>query len=180
MIALKDQLFTELSADLRAGHELDEYHVQQRFVELILQAGLLMPEGEAPIVAVNANSGNPHYEPTSTQFSPIKHGDLVLFDFWGRLPLADAIYADYTWVAFAGTHAQGFRYVSARSSRLYVALVILQSLLYGRVSLQVNASKVVKLMMWHAISLPELATPTTLCIVPAIASALFYMAMEPT
>ncbi len=104
LIALKDQLFAELSADLQAQRELDEYQVQQRFVQLILQAGLVMPAGEAPIVAVNANSGNPHYEPTNTQSSPIKHGDLVLFDFWGRLPLAHAIYADYSWVAFAGTH----------------------------------------------------------------------------
>jgi Xaa-Pro aminopeptidase len=103
LIAIKDQLFTELSADLRAGRELDEYQVQQHFVELILQAGLIMPEGEAPIVAVNANSGNPHYQPSSTQSSPIKHGDLVLFDFWSRLPMDDAIYADYTWVAFVGT-----------------------------------------------------------------------------
>src|SRR5690349_12780399 len=56
LIAIKDQLFGELSTDLRAGRELDEYQVQQRFVELILQAGLEMSEG-APIVAVNANSG---------------------------------------------------------------------------------------------------------------------------
>jgi Xaa-Pro aminopeptidase len=103
LIAIKDQLFAELSTDLRAGRDLDEYQVQQHFVELISQAGLIMPEGEAPIVAVNANSGNPHYQPSSAQSSPIKHGDLVLFDFWSRLPMEDAIYADYTWVAFVGT-----------------------------------------------------------------------------
>jgi Xaa-Pro aminopeptidase len=103
LIAVKDQLFAELSTDLQAGRALDEYQVQQRFVELILQTGLIMPEGEAPIVAVNANSGNPHYWPSSTQSSPIRRGDLVLFDFWSRLPTDDAIYADYTWVAFAGT-----------------------------------------------------------------------------
>jgi len=101
LMTLKDQFFAELSADLQAGRELDEYQVQQRFVELILQAGLALPEG-APIVAVNANSGNPHYWPSSTQSSPIRHGDLVLFDFWSRLPINDAIYADYTWIAFAG------------------------------------------------------------------------------
>src|SRR5260370_6539745 len=55
LIALKDLLFAELSTDLQAGLELDGYQVQQRFVELILQAGLVMPEGETPIVAVNAN-----------------------------------------------------------------------------------------------------------------------------
>jgi Xaa-Pro dipeptidase len=103
LIAVKDLLFNELSTDLQAGQELDEYQVQQRFADLILQAGLIMPDGEAPIIAVNANSGNPHYWPSSTQSSPIRRGDLVLFDFWSRLPMADAIYADYTWVAFVGT-----------------------------------------------------------------------------
>lgn len=103
LIAVKDQLFGELSTDLRARQELNEYQVQQRFVELILQAGLEMSEG-APIVAVNANSGNPHYLPSRIQSTPIRRGDLVLFDFWSRLPIANAIYADYTWVAFVGTH----------------------------------------------------------------------------
>ncbi len=103
LMAVKDALFAEVSATLRAGQELDEYRVQQRFLALILQAGLVIPEAEAPIVAVNAHSGNPHYEPTSTQSSPIRRGDLMLFDFWGALPQPGAIFADYTWIAFAGT-----------------------------------------------------------------------------
>ncbi len=41
--------------------------------------------------------------PTSTLYSPIQRGDLILFDFWARFPQDDAIYADYTWVAFAGS-----------------------------------------------------------------------------
>jgi len=103
LIAAKDQLFVELGNELRTGNELHEYQVQQRLLDLILNAGLILPEGELPIVAVNANSGNPHYEPTRTQSSPIRRGDLVLFDFWGALLALGSIYADYTWVAFAGT-----------------------------------------------------------------------------
>jgi Xaa-Pro aminopeptidase len=52
---------------------------------------------------VNANAGNPHYEPTRTVHSPVQRGDLILVDLWGRLPGADSIFADYTWMAFAGT-----------------------------------------------------------------------------
>ncbi|GER88364.1 peptidase M24 [Dictyobacter vulcani] len=103
LMAAKDILFAQLGDDLRAGKELDEYTVQQRFVALIEQAGLELPEDELPIVAVNANSGNPHYEPTALQHSPIRRGDLVLFDFWAKLPRPDAVFGDYTWVAFAGT-----------------------------------------------------------------------------
>ncbi len=101
LIAAKDQLFAELSENLRANIALDEYQVQQRFVALIEHLGLSVQE--PPIVAVNANASNPHYMPTGTLCSPIQHGNLLLFDFWARFPQEDAIYADYTWVAFAGT-----------------------------------------------------------------------------
>ena len=100
LIAVKDRLFAELGEDLRNGVALNEYTVQQRFISMIQQAGLVP---EPPIVGVNAHSGNPHYEPTSTTHSPIQRGDLVLFDFWAHLPSSGAVYADYTWVAFAGT-----------------------------------------------------------------------------
>ena len=101
LIAAKDALFAELSEQLRAGAAFDEYGVQQRFSALIREAGLVA--GEPPIVAANAHAGNPHYEPTAQHSDPIRRGDLVLCDFWARLPGSEAIYADYTWVAFAGT-----------------------------------------------------------------------------
>ncbi|MBV9710398.1 MAG: aminopeptidase P family protein [Ktedonobacteraceae bacterium] len=104
LIAAKDQLFAELGKHLHAGVSLNEYQVQQRFAALIEQSGLSVPE--PPIVAVNANASNPHYMPTSTLCSPIQHGDLLLFDFWAHLPQEDAIYADYTWVAFAGAREE--------------------------------------------------------------------------
>ena len=102
LIATKDTLFATLGDDLRAGTPLDEYSVAQRFVALIKQAGLALSSGD-PHVAVNANASNPHYESSSSKSSPIKRGDLVLFDFWARLPEPNAVIADYTWMAFAGT-----------------------------------------------------------------------------
>ena len=104
IIAAKDHLFQELGDDLRAGKALNEYQVQQRFVALIEAADLVV--GEPPIVAVNANSGNPHYAPTAEKHSPIQRGDFILFDFWAHLPETGSVEADYTWVAFAGTSAE--------------------------------------------------------------------------
>ena len=115
LIAIKNQVFAELGNELRAGNELYEYQVQQRFLDLIVKAGLILPQDELPIVAVNANSGNPHYEPTSTQSSPIRRGDLILFDFWGALPTPGSIYADYTWIAFAGTRDE----IPAHQSKVF-------------------------------------------------------------
>lgn len=103
LIAAKNTLFAQLHADLEAGHELNEYEVQQRFVALIEQAGMILPEDEFPIVAVNDNASNPHYEPTATMHRSLRRGDLVLFDFWARLPRPDAIWGDLTWMAFVGT-----------------------------------------------------------------------------
>ncbi len=101
LIATKNALFVELGQDIQASTELDEYLVQQRFQKLAQDAGLVM--AEPPIVAVNAHASNPHYMPTAMQHSPITRGDLVLFDFWARMPREDAVYADYTWMAFVGT-----------------------------------------------------------------------------
>ena len=42
--------------------------------------GLVTDDG--PIVAVNANSGNPHYEPRRNRLSAHQQGDLVLLDIW--------------------------------------------------------------------------------------------------
>ncbi|WP_069805872.1 M24 family metallopeptidase [Thermogemmatispora onikobensis] len=100
LIAAKDQLLEELTSDLRAGRSLDEYNVQQRFLELMRARGLLVEE--PPLIAVNSNAGNPHYAPTADHHSPIQRGDLLLIDFWARLPEVEAIYADYTWMAFVG------------------------------------------------------------------------------
>lgn len=99
-MAAKDQLFDELSSALVSGKPLDEFGVQQRFQQLMQESRLLVPE--PPIVAVNEHAGNPHYSPTPHTSAPIRTGDLILVDFWGRLPGPRSIYADYTWMAFAG------------------------------------------------------------------------------
>lgn len=104
LIAAKDQLFAQLGEDLRQGMPLDEYSVQQRFAALIQEQGLAL--ADAPLVAVNGNASNPHYLPGALSNAPIQRGDLVLFDFWAHLPGPGAIFADYTWMGFAGTREE--------------------------------------------------------------------------
>ncbi|MFN3973916.1 MAG: M24 family metallopeptidase [Dehalococcoidia bacterium] len=70
--------------------------IRQRFADL----GLESPDG--PIVAVNTHSSDPHYEPSPTASAPIRRGDWVLIDLWARLKGEDTVYADITWVAYAG------------------------------------------------------------------------------
>ncbi|HKE28014.1 MAG TPA: M24 family metallopeptidase [Bryobacteraceae bacterium] len=64
------------------------------------KAGLFTDHG--PIVGINANASNPHYEPNEEQNSPIKPGDWVLIDMWAKLDRAGAVYYDITWTGFCG------------------------------------------------------------------------------
>jgi Xaa-Pro dipeptidase len=57
---------------------------------------------DPPIVSVNANSGNPHYEPSATNSAPIREGDFVLLDVWAKKDVPDSVYYDITWTGFVG------------------------------------------------------------------------------
>jgi len=100
LIAVKDELLRSIAQQMRAGVALTEYSVQQAFLARIQAAGVV-PEG-APIVAVNAHAGDPHYGPSAEGSAPLREGDLLLLDFWGYLPQPGAIFADYTWMAYLG------------------------------------------------------------------------------
>jgi Xaa-Pro dipeptidase len=100
LMVVKDRLFAEVGNHLRNGVEMDEYTVQQRFLELMREVRVV--PSEPPLVAVNGNASNPHYAPSAQMCSEIQRGDLILFDFWAKLPQDNAIMGDYTWMAFAG------------------------------------------------------------------------------
>jgi Xaa-Pro dipeptidase len=57
--------------------------------------------GVDSIVGVNANAANPHYAPSAARHAPIRRGDLVLIDLWGKED-ADSVYADQTWMGYVG------------------------------------------------------------------------------
>jgi Xaa-Pro dipeptidase len=72
-------------------------------------AGLVTDSG--PIVGVNANAGNPHYEPTPETSKPIRPGDFVLLDMWAKFDRPDAAFYDITWTGFCGTPTERTRNV---------------------------------------------------------------------
>jgi Xaa-Pro aminopeptidase len=85
-----------------------EFEIQQWIMEAFRREGIT-PGDDAPIVGCNANSGNPHYEPTSSRSAPIRKGDFVLLDIWGKLTQPDAIYYDITWTGVVGTPSDRHR-----------------------------------------------------------------------
>jgi Xaa-Pro aminopeptidase len=53
-------------------------------------------------VSANANSSDSHYEPTKDHCSPIRNGDFILIDIWGKLDHPDAVFYDITWTGVVG------------------------------------------------------------------------------
>jgi Xaa-Pro aminopeptidase len=93
------EAFQEIGRRVRNGGTT-EYQMQQWFMEAFEREGLFTDE--PPIVAVNANSGNPHYEPHAEGSAPIREGDFVLLDVWAKKNSPNAVYYDITWTGFVG------------------------------------------------------------------------------
>ena len=99
---LKDVLqatFDEVAGAARGGRSIDEHGIQQFMLEQFRARRL---HADPPIVAVNAHSGNPHYEPRAADSAPIRKGDLLLLDLWCREEAEGSIWADITWMAYLG------------------------------------------------------------------------------
>ena len=80
----------------------DELSVQDFIMDLFKKHHLATDH--PPIVAVNSNSGNPHYLPLPGSASEIKSGDFLLIDLWAKQDnQPDAVFADITWTGFAGS-----------------------------------------------------------------------------
>jgi Xaa-Pro aminopeptidase len=95
-----DETFADIARAIESGTPVSEYSAQQ-FVLARFAAHRLVAD-DPPIVAVNANAARPHFGPSSATDTAIRRGDLVLLDLWAKEPGAAAIYADLTWMAFAG------------------------------------------------------------------------------
>jgi Xaa-Pro dipeptidase len=90
-----------LAADCVKGKKsLTEYDLQQFILQKFAEAGIVTEEG--PDVAVNANASDPHYGPTRENSSPIRKGDLLLLDVWGKLKSEGSVYYDITWIGYLG------------------------------------------------------------------------------
>ncbi len=97
--AITVDAFKEIGRRVRNGGTT-EYEIQQWFMEAFTRGGLVTHD--PPIVAVNANSGNPHYEPHAVGSAAIREGDFVLLDVFAKMNTPEAVYYDITWVGFVG------------------------------------------------------------------------------
>ncbi|MFZ0819774.1 MAG: M24 family metallopeptidase [Candidatus Acidiferrales bacterium] len=85
---------------VRSHTAFTEYDLQQWMAAQFRENGLTADSD--PIVAVGPHSGDPHYEPKQNGSSPIREGDLLLLDVWGKLAQPDSVYYDITWMGYLG------------------------------------------------------------------------------
>lgn len=100
---VRREAFEYVANRLRAASRIGEYEVQQFIRKGFGDAGLMMNHG--PIVAVNSNASDPHYEPGKERSSPIQKDDLLLIDLWAKLAKPEAVYYDITWTGFCGANS---------------------------------------------------------------------------
>jgi Xaa-Pro dipeptidase len=95
-----------LRAQLNAGAAVTEYGMQAWLVEALERAKLDWEH--RPNVSVNANSADSHYEPTAERSQPIREGDFLLVDIWGReAGNPGAVFYDITWTGTVGRAPSG-------------------------------------------------------------------------
>ena len=97
---IKDRAFALIGERLRSGTPSHEFEIQQAMVGWFEEEELVTDC--PPVVAAGESGGNPHYFPTASMSRPINPGDPVLIDLWGKLETRGAVFADITWMAYAG------------------------------------------------------------------------------
>lgn len=95
-----DVTFGFMKQNITSGAIVTEYDVQQFMVSEFKRRGIWTQSD--PNCSVNANSANPHYEPTKEIHSPLKKGDFVLIDLWAKKDKPRSVYADITWTGYIG------------------------------------------------------------------------------
>ncbi len=97
---VRSEAFDLIGERLRSKTRVSEYEVQQFILQRFAQHNLTTDHG--PIVAVNANASDPHYEPTREKTGEIAKNDVVLIDLWAKQNQPQAVYYDVTWTGFCG------------------------------------------------------------------------------
>ena len=90
-----------IATQIREAGGVDEREVQTRILQHYADYGLITDH--PPIVAVNENSGDPHYETGTGINTRISKGCFVMIDQWGRHEHSDGIYSDLTRCGYTGT-----------------------------------------------------------------------------
>lgn len=127
------EAFRRAAAFVKEGKPLTEADLQQWIVGQFRANGLATDE--PPIVAVQPNNGDPHYEPKPDACRPIRAGDLLLLDVWAKQERPGSVYYDISWMGYLGervpdAYAKLFRLV--KQARDNAIEIVKKSIAAGR------------------------------------------------
>lgn len=100
MQSVKDNAFKYIRTRIDEGNPATEYEVQQYMHQQFKDNGIFWDHG--PIVGINENAGDPHFEPSPNNKQKITEGDLVLIDLFARFEAEGSIFYDVTWMGYVG------------------------------------------------------------------------------
>jgi Xaa-Pro aminopeptidase len=94
------EAFQLAAKNVREKRNFTEYDLKLWILKEFDAAGIVVDQG--PDIAVGPHASDPHYGPTPESASPIREGDLLLLDVWGKRKAAGSVYYDITWVGYLG------------------------------------------------------------------------------
>jgi Xaa-Pro dipeptidase len=94
------EAFQLAAKNVREKKIFTEFDLQQWFLKQFEEAGITADNG--PDIAVGPHASDPHYGPAKETASPIREGDLLLLDVWGKTKTPGSVYYDVTWVGYLG------------------------------------------------------------------------------
>jgi Xaa-Pro aminopeptidase len=95
-----DVTFREVGRRIRESVPTTELDIQE-FIWRQYEARDLA-SSHRPIVAINAHSADPHYQPDPEHNLPMREGDFLLIDIWAKKRIPHSVYDDITWTGFIG------------------------------------------------------------------------------
>ena len=97
------EAWQEIYSRVQNGGTTDEWSMVQWLSKALHRSGMVWDHG--PNVSAGANSADSHYEPLQETSKPIRAGDFLLIDIWGRMDRPKTCFYDITWTAVVGREA---------------------------------------------------------------------------
>lgn len=97
---VRAEAFQKIADALASNQTITEWDVNRFIRAGFEKSGMVTDHG--PIVAVNSNMSDPHYEPEPERSREIHKGDAVLIDMWAKLDRPSAVFYDITWTGYCG------------------------------------------------------------------------------
>ena len=100
MREIVDVAFREVARRMREKVPTTELDIQEFIWQQYASRDLM--SSHRPIVAINAHSADPHYQPDVEHNLPMHEGDFLLLDIWSKRKTPHSVYDDITWTGFIG------------------------------------------------------------------------------